>query len=39
MMFDRRFFGMVMLLLISNLRSQELTPEQQAESVLSFARR
>jgi len=37
--FVRRFLGIVALLLISNLWSQELTPEQQAESVLSFARR
>jgi len=38
-MFTRQFFWLVILLLISNLWSQELTPEQQAESVLSFARR
>lgn len=35
----RRIFLMAPLLLTANLWSQELTPEQQAEGVLSFARR
>lgn len=38
-MFAQRFLGIVALLLFSNLWSQELPPEQQAASVLKFARR